>query len=212
MKALGLEKLAEKAERHALATIADMKQRQRVFYNVEAARSFMAGKSATPKTTVSDLVQWPEDIDGLIEDLRKAKRIRDVPEIEECLESLDSMKQACKRREKEAWDLHSALIEGSFTTMEQMDALADRIKDSIGIFTGQDPEFEDLKKLERRLKMFQEDFAFFESLDVSDAQLEKKIEERIEKVSCEEEKDEMAPEWRSAGEIYGCMLEALLET
>lgn len=211
LKALGLDELAKKVETHALNTISDIQERQKVAYSVEAARAFMAGHRVTPKTSVSELTQWIEDIDNLKKALEKAKKIRDVPEIRECLKKLDQMKEDCARQEKEHWDLHSELMESSFLSIEEIETIGDRIRETIDIFAGQDPEFEDLKKLDRRLRMFLDDFSFFGGLNVSNGELEEKVAQRIEKVSEEDRQDEMAPEWRSAEEIYGAMLTALLE-
>ncbi len=67
------------------------------------------------------------------------------------------------------------------------------------------------KKLRRRLKMFRDDFSFFEDLNVSNEELEKRVAARIGEVEEEDEGEELAGEWRSPAEIYGAMLETLLE-
>ena len=211
LKALGLDKLAEKIERRALEIIRDMQERQKAFYSVDAARAYLAGRGLSPKTPVSDLARWPEEIDKLKKELEKARRIREVPEIEDCLRRLDRLRKDCVRQEKRNWELHGELIGSSFLTMAEIEGVDRRIAEAIDIFVGQDPEFEDLKKLWSRLKMFRDDFSFFEDLNVSNEELEKRVAAIIGEVEEEDEGEELAGEWRSPSEIYGAMLETLRE-
>jgi hypothetical protein len=103
------------------------------------------------------------------------------------------------------------VIECSFLTIEEIEKISDRIRAVIHIFEGQDPEFDDLKKLEQRLNMFREDFMLFNDINLSNNELEKMVGQRIETVSQSDKKDGMLPEWRSPKEIYGSMLNVLME-
>ncbi len=209
LKALNLKKLAEAVEDHARKTISDIKERQRVFYSVDAAQSFLAGHTVTPKTPISDLAEWTDAAEKLKADLQRARNIRDVPEIDQSIEKLDEFMSACGKQETEHWDRHSDLIERPFVTIDEINEIHGKVREALPIYAGQSPEFEDLEKLERRLEMFRQDYAAWNDLSLSLDDLDKAAARRIETVSEEENADDMLPEWKSAAEIYGNMLTAL---
>jgi hypothetical protein len=209
LKTLNLKKLAEAVEEHARKTISDIKERQRVFYSVDAAQSFLAGRTVTPKTPISDLAEWTDAAEKLKEDLRRARNIRDVPEIDQSIKKLDDFMAACDKQEKDHWDRHSDLIERPFLTIDEINEIHGKVREALPVYAGQSPEFEDLEKLERRLEMFRQDYAAWNDLSLSLADLDRAAARRIETVSEEENADDMLPEWKSAAEIYGNMLTAL---
>jgi len=209
LKALNLKKLAEAVEDHARKTISDIKERQRVFYSVDAAQSFLAGHTVTPKTLISDLAAWTDAAEKLKTDLQRARNIRDVPEIDQSNAKLDEFIAACGKQEKDHWARHSDLIERPFLTIDEINEIHGKVREALPIYAGQSPEFEDLEKLERRLEMFRQDYAAWNDLSLSLDDLDKAVARRIETVSEEENADEMLPEWKSAAEIYGNMLTAL---
>jgi hypothetical protein len=211
LKSLDLEELAKQTDQHTIKIIQDMQERQKVRYSVEAARSFMASHDVNAKTPVTDLTQWSEASEKLKNELKRSRNIREVPEIDECLRDLECFNHACIEQEKEHWALHSELIESSFDNIDDIETLSDRLRDVIDIFAGQDVEFEDLKKLERRLTMFREDFKAFRDLNVSNNELKKIVFQKIDDVSEAEAKDDLLPEWPDCEIIYKNMLKILLD-
>lgn len=211
LKLMGLDKLADKVEQRAIKIISDIKERQRVYYSVEAARSFLNQHNISTSTTMTELIEWPENAAQLKQDLERARTIRDVPEINEHVKKLEQFIKACSAQEKEQWELHTDLLSRSFLNIAEIEEINNEIKQVINIFYGQDPEYEDLKKLERRLTMFQEDFYFWDKLSVSNDELEKLVAEKIEEVSAAESNDDMLPEWKGVDEIYANLLKELIE-
>ncbi len=80
----------------------------------------------------------------------------------------------------------------------------------MAIFSGEDIDIDELNKMEKRLAQFEQDFSYLNDLSKSENELRQFLDERIQQIQAEEEKDEDLPLWRDAQDIYDKFMEHVL--
>jgi hypothetical protein len=187
-----------------------MENRQKVAFIVEAAEAFLVGKAVSDTSKVADLNEWIGRSNELIDDLEKAKRTRDVPEIDNAIAKLTDFQNLCKTQRKQQRNRSDAFFDQAFSTIEDIRAAHIEVRDLMAIFSGEDIEIEELNKMENRLAQFEQDFSYLNDLSKPENELRQFLEERIQQIHSEEEKDKDLPLWRDAKDIYDKFMEHIL--
>jgi hypothetical protein len=187
-----------------------MENRQKVAFIVDAAEAFLSGKTVSDSSKIAVLGEWIYRSKELIEDLEKAKRTRDVPEIDIAIMKLTDFQKLCKTQRKQQRNRSDEFFDQIFSTIEDIRAAHVEVRDLMAIFSGEDIEIEELNKMKNRLAQFERDFSYLTDLSKSESELCKYLEERIQQVHSEEKRDEDLPLWRDAKDIYKKFMEHIL--
>ncbi len=145
-----------------------------------------------------------------VEDLKKAKKTKDVPEIDKAIAKLTDFQKACKAKRKQHRNRSDAFFDRAFSTIEDIRAAHIEVRDLMAIFSGEEIDIDELNKMEKRLAQFEQDFSYLNDLSKPESDLRQYVEEKIRQIHSEEEKDEDLPLWRDAEDIYGKFMERVL--
>ncbi len=204
LKTLKLAPLAAQLEKRTHEIINDMEERQRVFYIVDATRTFLKTTEVTEQTPITTLAEWMDKIDQHLSELLKAGKIRDVPDIKNSTEALNALRVRCQEMEKRQWDRHTELMDRSFSTVEELKTLLLDVRAAIPVFYKQDIELKDLETLMQRLERCQADFIAWSDPNISVDQLATFVGARIEEIA-------KLPEWEDAPDIYRRLQQILID-
>ena len=210
LKELDLTDFYNQLEERTQKIIADMEQRQKVSFIVDEAEAFLVGKAVSDASKIAELGGWISRCNELIKDLEKAKQIKDVPEIDNAIAKLSDFQKACKTQRKRHRDRSDAFFDRTFSTIEDIRAAHIEVRDLMAIFAGEDIDIDELNKMDKRLAQFEQDFSYLNDLSRPESDLRQYLADKIQQIHSEEEKDEEAPLWRDAQDIYDKFMEHVL--
>lgn len=95
--------------------------------------------------------------------------------------------------------------------IEDIRAAHIEVRDLMAIFAGEDIDIDELKKMDKRLAQFEQDFSYLNDLSKSENEPRQFLEGSIQQIHSEEEKDEDLPIWRDAEDIYNKFMDLILE-
>lgn len=210
LKELGLTDFYNQLEERTQKIIADMENRQKVSFIVDEAKAFLVGKTVSDTSKIATLGEWIDRCSELTKDLKKAKKSKDVPEIDKAIARLSDFQKACKEQRKQHRNRCDEFFDRTFSNIEDIRAAHVEVRDLMAIFSGEDLDIEELNKMENRLTQFEQDFSYLNDLSKSENELRQFLDERIRQIHSEEEKDEDLPLWRDAEDIYDKFMEHIL--
>ncbi|MFP4421236.1 MAG: hypothetical protein ACLFRG_11895, partial [Desulfococcaceae bacterium] len=190
LKQLGMNDLARQAEEKALKVIANMEERQKVFYSVQEAENFLVGKVISERTKKSDLRDWIDGCKRHENNLETARRIIDVPEIDRTIEKIQNFRADCGRQRALHQDRMDAFFGRKFQSIQDIQEAREEVRTLMEIFTGSSFEIEELETMQKRLEAVERDFAALDDLSKPDSEIRAIFDERMETARAWEEEDE----------------------